>query len=110
MIDKRFHDVVIESNEMIGPEGIYNTAICSKCSQQHKVSTDDFEMDNLYKVISAEDGHELEPANALDAEEETREVLRYVAEMRAWNCCHEDLAPLDGFPSEPDASRVNFGT
>lgn len=32
----------------------------------------------------------------------TEETLRYVAEMRAWNCCRDDETPLDGFPEQPD--------
>ena len=33
--------------------------------------------------------------------------LRYVAAMRAWNCCHEGGEPLDGYPEEPDSYRIS---
>jgi hypothetical protein len=109
MTDKRFDDVVIESNQMIGPDGQYHTAICKTCSKQHKVSINDFEMDNLYQLVEGEDGYETEPANAIERQDNYKEVLRYVAEMRAWRCHHEGEEPLDGFPDEPEASRVRFG-
>lgn len=109
MTDKRFEDVVIESTSMIGPDGEYHTAICKMCSQQHKVSIDDFEMDSLYRLVPQEDGFYTEPLNALDRNDEYKKVLEYVAEMRAWQCCHEGQEPLDGFPDEPEASRVEFG-
>lgn len=109
MTDKRFHDVVIESTKMIGPEGERHTAICKSCSKQQKVTKEDFEMDSLRRLVWSEDGFDTEPANALDLNDSYKEVLRYVAEMRAWNCCHEGEEPLDGFPDEPENSRVNFG-
>jgi len=109
MTDRRFHDIVIESNSMIGPVGEYHTAICKTCSQQHKVTIEDFQMDSLYRLVDSPDGgYETEPANALDREDEYKKVLQYVAEMRAWNCCHEGEEPIDGFPDEPEASRVSF--
>jgi hypothetical protein len=40
--------------------------------------------------------------SGLDGERE----LRYVASMRAWNCCHEGQEPLDGYPEEPDSNRI----
>lgn len=108
MTDHRFNDIVIESNSMIGPEGEYHTAICKTCSTQHKVTIEDFKMDNLYRLVDTSDGLDTEPANALDRSEEYKTVLKYVAEMRAWNCCNEGETPLDGFPAEPEVSRVEF--
>ncbi|WP_435366034.1 hypothetical protein [Haloarchaeobius sp. DYHT-AS-18] len=32
--------------------------------------------------------------------------LRYVASMRAWNCCHDGVVPHDGYPKEPDSSSI----
>ncbi len=40
---------------------------------------------------------------ALDGETE----LRYVDSLRAWNCCHEGVDPLDGYPEEPDSHRID---
>ena len=108
MSDKRFNDVVIESQSMIGPVGEYHTAVCKSCSKQHKVSIDDFEMDSLYHIVEVDNGLVTEPANALDGQEEYKHVLEYVSKMRAWNCCHEHEKPLNGFPEEPEASMVKF--
>lgn len=108
MSDFRFHDIVIESNSMIGPQGEYHTAICKTCSTQHKVEQSAFELPDLYKLVSNGDSLTTEQANALDREENYDDILRYVAEMRAWNCCHEGQEPLDAFPKEPEASRVQF--
>lgn len=110
MVDYRFDDIVIESHSMIGPEGEYHTAVCKTCSTKHKVTIDDFDMDHLHRLVPQEDGFYTEPANALDRNDDYKEILEYVAEMRAWNCCHEGDEPIDGFPDEPDASRVEFGT
>lgn len=109
MSDRRFHDIVIESNSMIGPQGEYHTAICKTCSQQQKVTKDEFQMTDLYTLVDTEEGFGFEPANALEHKDNYKEVLRYVAEMRAWNCCHEGVEPLDGFPEQPDGDRINFG-
>lgn len=109
MTDKRFHDVVIESQSMIGPVGEYHTAICKTCSQQHKVTSDEFEIPDLYKLNREEDGLSTENVNALDRKDNYKEILKYVAEMRAYNCCHEGEEPLDGYPEQPEASRVDFG-
>jgi hypothetical protein len=35
------------------------------------------------------------------------EELRYVASMRAWNCCHEGVEPYDGFPEVPDYRGIS---
>lgn len=110
MTDRRFYGIVIESNAMIGPEGEYHTAICKTCSQQHTVTIDDFEMDSLYRLVETPDGYDTEPANAIERDDNYKEVLRYVAEMRAWQCCHEGEEPIDGFPDEPESSRVEFGS
>jgi|GEM_PF-2192804 len=36
-----------------------------------------------------------------------KEELRYVASMRAWNCCHEGIEPYDGFPEVPDYRGIS---
>jgi hypothetical protein len=110
MTDRRFHEIVIESNSMIGSDRAkYHTTICKTCSQQHKVTIDDFQMDNLYQLVESADGYETKPANAIDRQDNYKEVLQFVAEIRAWQCCHEGETPIDGFPDEPEASRVEFG-
>jgi len=109
MTDRRFHDIVIESQSMIGPQGEYHTAVCKTCSQQHRVNTDEFDIADLYKLVR--DGNNLttEQVNALDRKDNYKEILAYVAEMRAWNCCHEGEEPIDGFPDEPNSSKISFG-
>jgi len=109
MTDLTFYDVVIESTSMIEPQGEYHTAICKTCSTQHKVEQSAFELPDLYKLVPSDDGYETEPANALDREENYDEILAYVAEMRAWQCCHEGEDPIDGFPEQPEASRIDYG-
>lgn len=102
MTDLRFHDVVIESTSMIGPEGEYHTAVCKPCSTQHKVTKDEFDRMDLYTLVETDDGFETKPANELERRDNADEILEYVAEMRAWNCCHKGEQPIDGFPDEPD--------
>jgi hypothetical protein len=109
MTDRRFHGIVIESNSMIGAEGEYHTAICKTCSTQHKVTKDEFQMTDLYTLVQTEDGFDTEPANALEHRDNYKAILEYVAEMRSWQCCHEGETPIDGFPKEPETSRINFG-
>jgi len=108
MSDHRFDDIVIESNSMIGPEGKYHTAVCKTCSSQHKVTRDEFERADLYTLVSTEDGLETKPLNELDRHN-SDEILAYVAEIRAWQCCHEGEEPLDGFPDTPGSKYINFG-
>jgi len=33
------------------------------------------------------------------------DVFKYVAQMRAWNCCNEGETPFDGFPECPEAAK-----
>lgn len=79
MTDLRFNDVVIESTGMIGPEGEYHIAVCSTCSENHKAKRHEF---NSFFPLSDEE-------------------MEYVAEMKAWKCCHEGDEPIDGFPESP---------
>jgi hypothetical protein len=108
MSDRRFDDIVIESTSMIGPEGKYHTAVCKTCSSQHKVTSDEFERTDLYTLVSTEDGLDTKPTNELERRDNADEILAYVAEMRAWNCCHENEEPLDGFPETPDSKYIDF--
>ena len=73
MSDLRLEDVV-DSTDMIGPVGEYCQATCLTCSQQYKVTREEFRFPT------------------------EKETLRYVATMRAWNCCHEGQEPIDGLP------------
>lgn len=98
MTDKRFHDVV-DSQVIVGPDGQYAKGICKTCSEQHRVGWDEFENDNLLSLKFTDDGYETEPMQPLSRVDEPAEVLRFVAQMRAWHCCHDD-EPLDGFPEE----------
>lgn len=91
-MDLHFHDVV-DSTRMIGPQGRYCTATCMTCSEQHKVTRGEFELDGLTRL----DGSPVVPRD-VDVD-----MLEYVAEMRAWNCCHEGDEPINGLPEQPDA-------
>lgn len=79
MTDLRFNDVVIESTGMIGPDGRYHSAVCSTCSEKHTVEL--YEFDDLFPLSDEE--------------------MKYVAEKKAWECCHFGEKPLDGFPEKP---------
>mgnify|MGYP000707534156 FL=1 len=57
-------------------------ALCSTCGTYHEATLDELST----RVGEAE--------------------LRYVASMRAWNCCHEGVEPYDGFPEEPTYFRI----
>ena len=108
MTDRRFYGVVIESTSMMGPDGEYHTAICKTCSTQHKVTKDEFQMTDLYTLESTEGGFDTKPATALDINDNHKEILKYVAEMRSWQCCHEGADPIEGFPEPPDSNRIHF--
>lgn len=86
MTDLRLQDVV-NFTQMIGPKGRYGKAVCETCSTVHKCTLDEFDS------VFAEKEH-----------------TYYVAKMRAWNCCHEDEEPLNGFPDKPkDLYGVEIG-
>lgn len=97
MSDLRFDDVV-ETTRMIGYDGRYAKSTCKSCSEQRRVSKEEFRLDNFYNL----DGSKVIPRDV------DIDVLEYVAGMRAWNCCHEGQKPLDGFPEEPDVRHVEF--
>lgn len=110
MTDLTFSDVVIESNGMIGPDGKYHTAICKTCSKQHKVTKGEFMRSDLYRLVRTNDGLDTEQANELEHKDNPDDIMQYVAEMRAWNCCHEGGEPRGGFPDEPASAGIDFGT
>lgn len=91
MSDLRIDDVV-EVQRMIGVEGKYVIVICKTCSHQHQVTKSEFHV---------------EPDNYIPHEVD-QDILEYVGIMRAWNCCHADEEPIDGFPEEPDVFGVEF--
>jgi len=57
-------------------------ALCSTCGTYHEATVEELST----RVGEAE--------------------LRYVASMRAWNCCHEGDEPYDGYPEEPSYFRI----
>jgi len=96
MVDYHFHDIVHNSEELKTFEdgvlvGRGWRAMCKTCSTVHK--TDDSEFD--VPITTFDNGEKHIPID--------KEVFRFVAEMRAWNCCHEGTEPYDGFPEAPDA-------
>lgn len=92
MTDLRFRGVVTnvrfeydrEINRYVSdPKPSECQALCSTCGTYHDATVDEL------SVRVGED------------------ELRYVASMRAWNCCHEGVEPYDGFPEEPDHYRIS---
>lgn len=79
MSDLRFNEVV----ETAGMQGVqpdrHYRAICKTCDQSV----------NVYK-------REWRQPLLVD-----RAEMKYVAQMRAWNHCHPDEEPADGFPEDP---------
>jgi len=78
---------IVETTRMIGRRGRYVTSVCKTCGTQHKCTLDEFGS----KSFLIEQGG-----------------LEYVAEMRAWNCCHDGAVPLDGYPEETNVPGVQF--
>jgi hypothetical protein len=100
MTDLHFEDVVMESRDFRETDGQGTVltkgwrARCKTCSTIHKVDMDEFDagiltFDSGKKVIAVDE-----------------EVFQFVAEMRAWNCCHEGEEPYDGFPDTPDSRHI----
>ncbi|EGQ44270.1 MAG: hypothetical protein J07AB43_00360 [Candidatus Nanosalina sp. J07AB43] len=87
-VDYRF-DEIVELQTMIGPQGKFGKAICKECSEVHKCTLDEFDSPRLVHLNGS-------PVNLAEPEH-----CHYVAQMRAWNCCHEGDKPLDKFPEEP---------
>lgn len=79
MVDLRF-DEVVESDGMQGVQpDLHYRSLCKECGTYTEV----------YR-------REWRHAILVDEEE-----MKYVADMRAWNCCREGEEPLDGFPEDP---------
>lgn len=103
MTDLQFNDIVLASRETrTVEEGVLVDrgwrAMCKTCSTVHTVDVSEFDV----PVTTFDTGEVHIPVD--------RAVFRYVAEMRAWNCCHDGDQPYDGFPDEPDAPYgVEFG-
>lgn len=91
MTDRYFYDVVIESRKT--SDGW--RATCRTCSQMHTVEYEEFEKDTLFNLNGTK-------YNPLLRAENKDLILEYAAEMRAWNCCHEDEEPYDGLPEAPE--------
>ena len=95
MVDLRFRDIVLESRETRTVEDgvLVNRgwrATCKTCSTVHTVDVSEFDV----PVPMFSNGEKHIPID--------RAVFRFVAEMRAWNCCHDGDEPYDGFPEEPE--------
>ncbi|WP_311172862.1 hypothetical protein [Halobellus ordinarius] len=95
MVDLLFQDVILDSRETRTTEnGVLVDkgwrAMCKTCSTVHTVELAEFDV----PVTTFSNGEKHIPVD--DA------VFRFVAEMRAWNCCHEGEEPYDGFPETPD--------
>jgi hypothetical protein len=92
-IDRRFDEVVQEGQSIGHGKDRGYRALCGDCGE--------------YKVCRAEEYKKtnLRGASYIPMFVGTEE-LKYVASMRAWNCCNEGKEPLDGFPEDPqDDSR-----
>jgi len=80
-MDLRFDDVV-EYTKLTDHRGMSAVAICKTCSTRHRCDRDSFPERSLFV---------------------SQDQMLYLAEMRAWNCCHQDDEPLDGYPEDPGA-------
>lgn len=101
MVDKLFSDVVTVQLLTNKEHGKYAKGRCLSCSTVHRVSPEDFENESLNRLKLGDNGIEREPYIPYGAED--GDLLKYVASMRAWNCCHEGQEPLDGLPDEMEA-------
>ena len=96
MTDLHFRDVVTNSSEVrTSDDGVLISrgwrAMCETCSTVHRIDESEFDV----PITTFSNGEKHIPISS--------EVFQYVAEMRAWNCCHEGQEPYDGFPQTPDA-------
>lgn len=79
MSDTEFYDVVDSKGvKGVQPE-LHYRSICTDCDTAH----------NVYR-------REWRQPLLVDEEE-----MRYVADMRAWNCCHMEEHPADSYPQDP---------
>lgn len=102
MTDLRLNDVV-ETNLLMGTDGLYAKGICKDCSKQHKAEREEFKLDGLKRLNDNGEFVRFVP------DEVDKDVLKYVAAMRAWNCCRDGEEPLGGFPEQPDTKRIELG-
>lgn len=93
MTDFRFDDIV-ECKTLIGKEGRYAKCVCKSCSNQYKVTRNEFEVETL-------NGDSTYIPSSIDLD-----ILIYVAKMRAWNCCYENETPIDGFPEKVESMYI----
>jgi len=106
MSDRRFDEVVINSCLIRGGTQRYAKSTCKTCSQTHRVEPDEFKNNNLHTIVRRDDGFEAKayiPSGAYD-----KDVLLFVSRMRAWNCCHGNEEPLDGFPEQDAPSTIEW--
>lgn len=83
MSDLQF-DEVVESDRMMGvqPDKHWRS-LCKTCGEYTKV----YKREWRHPILV------------------DREEIKYVANMRCWNCCHQGEEPLDGFPTDPRADE-----
>jgi hypothetical protein len=96
--DRRFDEIVTNGSSIgIGEKGRGYRALCADCGTYHTVRRKEFgkEYTNPH---GSDDSTFLSIPSGIGTDE-----LRYVAQMRAYNCCNEGTEPLDGFPETPDA-------
>jgi hypothetical protein len=96
--DRRFDEIVTSGSSIgVGEKERGYRALCADCGTYHTVRRKEFgkERDN---PLGSGDGTFFSIPYDIETEE-----LRYVAQMRAYNCCNEGTEPLDGFPETPDA-------
>ena len=95
MVDYHFRDIVQNSKELkTFDDGVLVgrgwQAMCKTCSTVHETDHSEFDV----PITTFDNGEKHIPID--------EEVFRFVAEMRAWNCCHEGTEPYDGFPEAPE--------
>jgi hypothetical protein len=95
-MDRRFNEVVTSGQSTgHGKKEKGYRALCSDCGEYHTCKRKEFGEE---KEKSFNDESWFYVPSGIGSDE-----LKYVAQMRAWNCCNEGNTPLDGFPECPDA-------
>ncbi|AGM11518.1 hypothetical protein M199_gp148 [Halogranum tailed virus 1] len=97
MSDRRFTEVVQNGGATgHGEKERGYRAICTDCGSNHVCRRKEFgEEREAFRSEFFYVPHDID----MDA-------FKYVARMRAWNCCNEGDTPLDGFPECPEPVKT----
>lgn len=96
-MDRRFSEVVTSGQSTgHGEKERGYRALCGDCGTYHTCRRKEFGEERTLKWSRGEKKwFSVSPSVGM-------QHFKYVAQMRAWNCCNEGEEPLDGFPDAPD--------